>query len=110
MPRPPRICSCSRIVPFGAVCVCRKARERARPGARRRGYDTAWERASKAFLRGNPRCACGCGRLADVVDHRIAHKGDMSLFWDRSNWAAMNARCHNRKTVQHDGGFGNKVK
>jgi 5-methylcytosine-specific restriction enzyme A len=110
MPRPPRVCSCGRTVQHGATCVCRQARERERPGAAERGYDRGWRMAAKRFLNADPRCSCGCGRLADVVDHRIAHKGDQGLFWDRANWQAMNGRCHNRKTVQRDGGFGNKLK
>ena len=91
----------------------RKAeREKARPGARRRGYDGKWEQASKAFLSRpeNRYCACGCGRLADMVDHRIAHKGNQRLFWDRANWRPMNRRCNSRKAARQEGGFGNPVR
>lgn len=42
-----------------------------------------------------------------MVDHRIAHKGDMRLFWDRSNWRPMNRRCNSRKAAATEGGFGN---
>lgn len=111
--RAPRICSCGLKVAYGATCVCRKRckaqADRARPGARQRGYDTKWERESKAFLARpeNRYCACGCGRLADMVDHKIAHKGDMHLFWNRANWQPMNRRCNSSKAARKEGGFGN---
>ena len=56
---------------------------------------------------GNERCACGCGRVANCVDHDRAHKGDMRLFWDRSNWVARNIACNSRKAARFEGGFGN---
>lgn len=48
-------------------------------------------------------------RVATVVDHKIPHKGDMRLFWDRNNWQAMAKVCHDRKTAQEDGAFGRAV-
>jgi 5-methylcytosine-specific restriction protein A len=44
---------------------------------------------------------------ASVVDHIVPHRGDMALFWDRSNWQAMSKLCHDRKTARENGGFGN---
>jgi len=37
----------------------------------RRGspYGPDYQRARAALLAGRPRCACGCGRLADSADH-----------------------------------------
>jgi 5-methylcytosine-specific restriction endonuclease McrA len=32
---------------------------------------------------------------ANVVDHRIPHRGDQALFWDRSNWQSLCAPHHN---------------
>lgn len=101
----PRICSCGKVVPSGALCSCeerrnreRKARfDKKRPTARQRGYTAEWELESKAFLMlsENRHCACGCGRIADMVDHKIPHRGDQRLFWDRSNWQPMASRpCH----------------
>lgn len=93
------------------VCLsAAKARaDAARPSDRARGYDGKWSKESKAFLARpeNRLCACGCGQVADMVDHRIAHKGDMRLFWDRSNWQPMNRRCNSRKAVREEGAFGN---
>jgi 5-methylcytosine-specific restriction protein A len=45
--------------------------------------------------------------VATVVDHILPHRGDRVLFWDRSNWQALSKKCHDRKTAEHDGGFGN---
>lgn len=83
-----------------------------RPSARARGYTAAWEREAKAFLAlpGNQHCACGCGRQADMVDHRIPHKGDMRLFWDRANWQPMARRCNSAKAAREEGGFGNATR
>jgi len=65
------------------------------------------------FLKRNPLCVECLERgnivPATVVDHIIAHKGDMRLFWDRDNWQALCTQCHNRKTVYVDGGFGKSV-
>lgn len=36
------------------------------------------------------------GRItaAYAVDHIKPHKGDMELFWDRSNWQSLCRDCH----------------
>jgi len=82
-----------------------------RPSAAKRGYGRKWREARKAFLARpeNRWCACGCGRPADMVDHKIPHKGDMKLFWDRKNWQPMNGHCTARKAVLNEGAFGNKA-
>jgi len=83
------------------MCECRRARKAAydtnRPTARQRGYDVRWQHAAKAFLAmpGHRLCACGCGRVANMVDHIVPHRGDMRLFWDRTNWQPMaSSPCH----------------
>lgn len=113
---PPRICGCGNRVAAGAVCACQARRkaaaENARPSARQRGYGAKWERESAAFLARpeNRLCACGCGRPAEMVDHIVAHKGDLKLFWRRSNWQAMTKSCNSRKAAREEGGFGNPKK
>jgi 5-methylcytosine-specific restriction protein A len=100
--RAPRICKCGSTVAGGQKCpLCTPARNRAyearRPTARERGYDSKWERESKAFLAlpENKFCSCGCGRRADMVDHKVRHRGDKRLFWARSNWQPMaSSPCH----------------
>lgn len=87
----------------------KRAYDAARPNARARGYDRRWEKASKAYLRDHPLCepclARGITEQADVVDHKIPHRGDMVLFWDETNWQSMSKTCHDRKTATEDSRF-----
>jgi len=77
-----------------------------------RTFHQGAQRARTAFLRDHPLCtgrACvENGRVtpATVVDHKTPHRGDMALFWDRSNWQSLCKTCHDRKTATEDGGFG----
>lgn len=64
----------------------------------KRGYGYKWQQARLVFLNANPLCLF-CDRegrttVATVVDHIVPHRGNMELFWDRSNWAALCASCH----------------
>jgi 5-methylcytosine-specific restriction endonuclease McrA len=86
-----------------------KARADARrPNSGERGYGGEWRKARAEFLARpeNKYCACGCGRIADVVDHIVAHKGDRALFWSRSNWQPMAYGCNSRKAISEEGAFG----
>jgi 5-methylcytosine-specific restriction endonuclease McrA len=66
-----------------------------RPNFRQRGYTTQWDKARAAFLKAHPVCIIeGCSQPATVVDHRIPHKGNMKLFWDRSNWQPLCRHHH----------------
>lgn len=63
-----------------------------------RGYNYKWQKARERYLLDNPLCVY-CDRLgrvtaASVVDHVIAHRGDMTLFWDQSNWQSLCKPCH----------------
>lgn len=76
-----------------------------------RGYGSRWQKASKAFLAANPLC-CRCQSrglvvLSAVTDHKVPHKGDWSLFWNRENWQPLCKTCHDSKTAREDGAFGN---
>lgn len=104
----PQVCGCGHTYTTEERCPCARRREAERkrrhdakrPNASARGYDSKWRRESKAFLAlpENRYCACGCGRPADTVDHKVPHKGDMRLFWDRSNWQPLaSSPCHDRK-------------
>ena len=63
-----------------------------------RGYTWAWTKARNAYLRDNPLCVyCrneGRVTAADVVNHKIPHRGDQELFWDESNWESLCKRHH----------------
>lgn len=116
MRRAPRRCACGFRIEPGALCACQRKRiaqrEANRPTAAQRGYTGKWARESAAFLAlpQNRMCACGCGRPAEVVDHKQAHKGDHRLMWDRTNWQPMTRACNSRKNARHEGGFGNPIK
>lgn len=63
-----------------------------------RGYGYAWQQARLVHLNSHPLCVY-CERddrvtAASVVDHVIPHRGDMTLFWDRTNWQSLCRPCH----------------
>ncbi|OKO88056.1 HNH endonuclease [Bradyrhizobium sp. NAS80.1] len=107
--KPRRVCRCGKIIAATDLCDCqikRKAEtDRLRPNANDRGYDSKWRRESKEFLARpeNRFCACGCGRIADCVDHKIPHRGDMKLFWDRKNWSPLaSSPCHTSRKQRQE--------
>lgn len=116
--RPCNYPGCHKLVDNGYCAEHKKhdrKRTRTKSAEHQKLYDSRWKRESKAFIKANPFCQCDeCKRLnrlmqSEVTDHHIPHKGDIKLFWDRSNWRALNKRCHDRKTAREDGGFGNDV-
>jgi len=66
------------------------------------GYGYKWRLASKAYLKANPLCAqCekeGWVRMGVAVDHVQPHRGDMELFWDKSQWQTLCKFHHDSKT------------
>lgn len=99
--RPPRLCTCGKTVPAGTLCECQRARnaerkaahDATRPTAAQRGYGTKWRQARADFLAAHPVCV-RCGRPATVVNHKFPHRGDLKLFWRRSNWEPVCKPCH----------------
>ena len=63
-----------------------------------RGYDYRWQKAREHYLNEHPLCVfCernGRTTAARVVDHIVAHRGDMVLFWDQANWQGRCKPCH----------------
>ncbi len=82
-----------------------------------RGYGYKWQKARAEYLAANPWCVyClakrgitttnpehqleqalasgGMPTRANVVDHRMPHRGDQKLFWDRKNWQGLCSPCH----------------
>lgn len=118
-PRPCKQFGCKELTHNGAYCpahkkIINKQIESARKSSTQRGYGYKWQKVSKAYLAKHPWCVCEeCkgrdlldgGKIANVVDHIKPHRGDMDLFWDRTNWQSMNDVCHNKKTAKEDGGF-----
>lgn len=77
---------------------------RDRRGSTERGYGYRWQKARAGYLSAHPLCRF-ChekGRVtpATVVDHIRPHRGDMSIFWDSSNWQALCAPCHDTTKAQ----------
>lgn len=91
----------------------RYAYDEARGTASQRGYTSRWSKASKGYRAKHPLCvlcqAKGLIVAADVVDHRVPHKGDTVLFWDRDNWQSLCKTCHDRKTATEDSGFARRL-
>ena len=70
-----------------------------------RGYGSKWRTARKAFLAAHPLCE-RCERSdravpATVVNHRVPHRGDQVLFWDRSNWEPT-CKWHHDSEIQRE--------
>lgn len=61
-------------------------------------YTYKWQQAAEGFLKRNPWCEDhrqrGAFVQAKVVDHIRPHRGDMQLFWDKSNWQSLCKHCH----------------
>jgi 5-methylcytosine-specific restriction protein A len=79
------------------------------PDIQRLYNSTRWKHERKIFLDKHPLCECEECKANDrtisatMVDHKIPHKGDLKLFWDKSNWQAMSLEHHNAKTKKEQG-------
>lgn len=99
---------CSKLIPYGQRYCDKHAPEHAsdRVGAAGRGYDARWRRESKRFLKAHPLCVRCLEEQrtvkATVVDHIVPHRGNMELFWDRSNWQPLCKQHHDKKTMTED--------
>src|SRR4051812_44452520 len=78
-------------------------------------YDSPrWRATRKGYFKEHPLCADIYGRHAPGVvaatelGHKVPHKEDWKLFWDRANWQGLCKGCHSTKTATEDGGFGRK--
>jgi 5-methylcytosine-specific restriction enzyme A len=89
---------------FRSAVEVKRALDRQRPSAARRGYGARWRRARVAFLARHPLCAAcraqGRAVAATVVDHVVPHRGNKRLFWDEANWAPACKPCHDAKTAR----------
>jgi len=91
----------SRLIPVGVRQMSTVNPDSWRTGketSAQRGYGYKWQKARLNHLDLNPLCAyCESeGRVtaATVVDHSTPHRGDMTIFWDRSQWVSLCAHCH----------------
>jgi hypothetical protein len=72
-----------------------------------------WKQLRKHILDKSPYCQCphhnGKQYPANVVDHKIPHRGNLRLFWDVRNLQSMAKVCHDKfKQSQEKGGAGFK--
>ena len=66
-------------------------------------YTKRWRTMRAEQLIAEPFCR-ECGRYgirkrATDIDHVIAHRGDLKLFYDKSNLQSLCHECHSRKTM-----------
>lgn len=64
-------------------------------------YDKEWRAYRERFLHHNPLCY-RCGSKSTVVDHLIAHKGDVKLFKQTTNHLPLCKSCHDQCTSLFD--------
>jgi 5-methylcytosine-specific restriction protein A len=66
-----------------------------------RGYDEAWGRLRRRFLKAHPWCCVeGCRRRANEVDHIESFRGKPELRLEWTNLRSMCKRCHSRRTAR----------
>ena len=58
-------------------------------------WSTRWKQESEKYLEEHPFCEI-CGKPSYLVHHKIEHKGDKDLFWDKNNWQALCNSCHSK--------------
>jgi 5-methylcytosine-specific restriction enzyme A len=68
--------------------------------------DPRWSKLRKWQLAAHPLCILckqvGIVTEATVVDHRIPHRGNLELFWDRDNLQSVCEICHNASKAQQE--------
>lgn len=75
-----------------------------------RGYGYQWQKARAAFLAKREHAFCimcaeaGRDELATVVNHRVPHRGDQTLFWDKGNWEPLCAPHHDQVVQSREKG------
>lgn len=83
-----------------------------RPSARERGYDRQHEVERRRYLATHATCEArlpGCSYRATVLDHKDGMGPNGPFGHDESNWQALCANCHGRKTAeQTPGGINRK--
>ena len=117
MQKPLRPCKHASCITLTSDSYCDihkdKNKEKKRKSAAGRGYGHKWRKVSKQYLLRHPFCVeCrkqGMYEAATEVDHIVPHKGNMNLFWDKTNWQGLCKSCHARKTACEDGGFGREM-
>lgn len=99
--------SCRQLIRGASRCEKHVKKDRGRSKASQDAhalYDWRWQQASKRYRAEHPLCvACAAqGRTAPTActDHVVPHRGDLTLFWDESNWQSLCDACHRSKTAR----------
>lgn len=104
--RPLTLCrhpGCGRIAKVNGYCKVHQScatftRDRQVQGM----YNHRWQRESKAYLAEHPWCedclAKGIYEPATEVHHKVKHRGNARLFWDKNNWMGLSHTCHSIRT------------
>ena len=70
-----------------------------RGSSRERGYTAAWDHASRGHRAHHPFCQyCALVdevKACDLTDHLYPHRGDQTLFWNKTYWVSACNDCHN---------------
>lgn len=106
--RPPRLCSCGKIVAHGVRCECQmtadrernRRHDRRRESASQRGYDRAWESAAREFLSQPANSHCECGAPATLVRHVASIRRYPEMRMVRANWRPGCRRCNARDYIR----------
>ena len=74
-------------------------------------YNTrAWKRLRRSVMSDEPCCQRCLGnaiiKITTDIDHIVPHRGDHSLFYDRSNLQGLCHECHSWKTAREQGASG----
>lgn len=92
----------------GATCCAGRCRAQSgtQESAGRRGYDSAWRKVRDPYIAAHPVCV-DCGAASTIADHLdgLGPLGPRGSDW--SNLEAVCKRCHNRRSLQYDGAWGN---
>ena len=73
-----------------------------------------WKEGRLVHLAQHPLCAScasrGIVRAATVVNHRVAHRGQWTLFKDSDNWQSLCKSCHDSEAQSQDvRGYTNRI-
>lgn len=112
MKKPPHPCAQTgcRLTTDARYCVEHQPK---RPNASALGYGSKWRRYSAEFIGENPWCCDPFNRHpgqcvpSSVTGHRVAHKGNREMLWNRANHYALCASCNAYQCARFEGGFGN---
>ena len=98
--KPCKHAGCRTLVTIGAYCDIHKPMHINPYNNKYRAlYDSKrWKDLSRDFL--TKHCDCEkCGGNATECHHKTAHRGNLGLFYDKNNLAALCKQCHSEITA-----------